>query len=166
MNTIHARQGMQLKQNNNGDKYISIGKDMVMIVAVTNQTDILFIEEESIAYQIPVVTLPTGTIENNELPDITADRNLQTQLGCQAEQLTYIGTLHPSIKNIQWQCHLYLAQYLIRGDAESNNTVSSASGIVRAIPINEFKNWVHSKQISDATTIAAISMIRQYLRFD
>ena len=160
MNFMTERQWMKLEKDNNGVPYVTMKDDAVMIIAVTNNREILFIEEQSIAYQIPALTLPTGAVEKSELPEISADRELQEEVGYRAETLTYIGTLHPSIKYMQWQCHIYLAKNLIRSerDGDENSPIKA-----RAISLKDFAQAVVSKQITDSTTIAAIFLARQYL---
>ena len=160
MNFMIDEPWMKLKQNDNGETYIAMKDDAVMIIAVSNNKEILFIEEQSPAYQIPALILPMGNIEQNELPEITAERELQKEVGYRAEKLTYIGTLHPSIKYMQWQCHIYVAHNLIR--AEQNGDKTSPIK-VRSVSLENFDKLIVSKQITDSTTIAAIFLAKQYL---
>jgi len=160
MNIVQNRPWMEIQKTTTGESYVSMREDAVVIVALNHKDEILFIEEESIAYQVPALTLPTGGVELNELPEITADRELQEEVGYHAEDLTYIGTLHPSIKYMQWQCHVYLARNLM---ASQKNGDESSPIKVKALPISQFDQAVNSKHVSDSTTIAAVGLVRNYL---
>ncbi len=154
------RPKIELAQDTNGENYVTMKDDTVMIIAMTINHEILFIEEKSIAYQIPTLTLPTANIGKNELPEISADRELQEEVGYQAETLTYIGTLHPSIKYLQWQCHIYVATNLIQSDRSNTSTPPVA---LQPVTLEGFERAIMSKQITDSTTIAAIYLARQYI---
>ena len=160
MNIMVDQPWMKLEQDNNGEAYVAMKDDAVMIIAMTINHEILFIEEKSIAYQIPALTLPTGGVERNELPEITAERELQEEVGYRAETLTYIGTLHPSIKYMQWQCHIYVANNLIHSERDGDETTPVT---VRPIALEDIDKAIISKQITDSTTIAAIYLARQYI---
>lgn len=160
MNSVQNQRRMEIRKDIEGEDYVAMQNDAVIIVALTNKNELLLIKEKSIAYQLDGYTLPTGNVEDNELPEVTADRELQEDVGYRAEELTYIGTLHPSFKYMQWQCHVYLAQKLIVGKrhADEKSPVK-----VLPLPLTEFDKAVLSKKISDSTTVAAVALVRQYL---
>ena len=156
---LYDHKWMDLKEDQNGEAFVTMS-DAIMLVPLTGQGEILFIQEKSIAYQSPTLTLPTGGVEKHEKPKVTANRELQEEVGVKAKTLTYIGTLHPAIKYLRWKCHIYLAQNLVR----SHRKGDEASPIkVRKIHIARIDKLIRANELSDATTIAAIYLARRHL---
>ena len=112
--TPYNHKWMNLEEDSNGEAFIKMGNDAVMIFPLTSADEILFIEEKSIAYQRPVLTLPTGAVEKGELRTVSANRELQEEVGYVAGALEHVGTLNPTIKYMRWKCDVYLARNLVQ----------------------------------------------------
>lgn len=157
---LYDHKWMDLKEDDNGEAFVKMD-DAIMLVPITSKGKILLIEEKSIAYQSPTLTLPTGGVEKYEKPEITANRELQEEVGVWSKTLTYLGTLHPAIKYMQWQCHIYLAQNLIRSKLIGDE---SSAIKVQTIHLSSIDQLISSRKLSDATSIAAIYLARRHLK--
>ena len=157
---LYNHKWMNLIEDSNGDAFVAMDDDAVMLVPMSRHQEIFLIEEKSIAYQTTVLTLPTGAVESGELPEISANRELQEEAGLEARVLTHIGVLHPAIKYMRWRCHVYLAQNLIRADLEGDETSPIK---VQPIHISQVDKIIQTQKLSDATSIAAIYLARQHL---
>lgn len=157
---LYKHKWMKLCEDNNHEAFVKMNEDAVMIVAITRDQEVLLIREKSIAYQVNRLTLPTGSIEIGELPEITANRELQEEIGYRARRMEYIGTLHPSFKYIQWQCHIYLARDLKRSQLKGDETSPIE---VQAVLIDSIDAHIANRVITDSTTIAALMMVQKHL---
>ena len=158
--TLYDHKWMDLNQDQNGEAFITMGNDAVMLVPLTQHGDILFIKEKSIAYQMPVLTLPTGAVGKSEMPDATANRELQEEIGYCAKTLTFVGTLHPAIKYMQWQCHVFLATDLVKTSMMGDETTPIDT---QTIPPSQINKLIKLRKLSDAITIAAIYLAQPHL---
>lgn len=157
---LYDHKWMDLKEDHNGEAFVKMD-NAIMLVPITPQKKILLIEEKSIAYQSPTLTLPTGGVEKHEKPEITANRELQEEVGVRAKTLTYLATLHPAIKYMEWKCHIYLAQDLIRSRLIGDE---SSAIKVHSVHISQIDKLIKARKLTDATSIAAIYLARSYLK--
>ena len=87
--TLYDHKWMDLEEDSNGEAFVKMGNDAVMIAAVTKNNEVLLIREKSIAYHQDTLSLPTGAVEENEPPEVTANRELQEETGYRAANIQY-----------------------------------------------------------------------------
>jgi 8-oxo-dGTP pyrophosphatase MutT (NUDIX family) len=69
--------------------------DGVLVVPLDEDGNVLLAVEHSAALNRDAVVLAGGKVEPDEPLELTADRELQEELGWHADELTYLGELHP-----------------------------------------------------------------------
>lgn len=157
---LYAHRWMTLRENHQGEAFVEMEADAVMIVALTDHKEVLLIQEKSIATGRETLSLPTGGVTPGEHPAVTARRELQEEVGFLPGEVQFLGTLNPSTKYLRWQCHLYLATDLQRSwlpgdEASPVRTVT--------IPLNVVDHLIDSGTLTDATAIAALWLARRYM---
>jgi ADP-ribose diphosphatase len=157
---LYDHKWMDLREDGNGEAFVKMDGDQVMIVAVNEWNEILFIREKSIAYQVETLSLPTGGIEKHERPEMSAYRELREETGYAAREIEYVATLHPSIKYMQWQCHVYLARQLINAPLKGDETSPIT---VKPVALDEVDFLISAAQLTDSTAIAALHLISKHL---
>ena len=146
-----------LKKDKHGEDFIE-SFDEVLIVAIDQDGSVLFARELSPAFaHTPVLILPGGTAEDKERPEATANRELQEEIGMQANHLEYLGELWPWSKYLTVRSHLFLAHDLVPSklpgdEAEPVETVR--------IPWKEIDPMVADGRLNDARAIAALYRVR------
>ncbi|MCI0713351.1 MAG: NUDIX domain-containing protein [Chloroflexi bacterium] len=156
---VYAHKWISLHENENGNGFIKMG-DAVMTVPLFEDGTVLFTREYSVAYDEPVLYLPSGAVAPREPLEVTANRELQEEAGYKAARLDYLGELRPGIKYVQWRFLIFLARGLseskLQGDEKWEITVEW-------YPLNQFEALIADRQLQDATVIAALFMAQKYL---
>ncbi len=156
MNTLlYDQQGINLCEDPTGNVFVKVGHDSVLIVALQDHK-VLFVREKSIAYQLDMLSLPMGQVEFGEFPVVAANRVLQEEAGYQADALEYVGTLHPSVKFIHWECHVFLGSEIVPSQPPAQPNQS--------IWLQAINRYIVSGQLSNSTTIAALHLVWRHLR--
>jgi 8-oxo-dGTP pyrophosphatase MutT (NUDIX family) len=151
---------MDLCANEDDESFIRM-QDGVLMVPVTQDHEIMLIEEQSIAYGDTMLTLPTGGINADETPKAAANRELQEEIGYKAGKLDLIGVLHPSVKYAQWRYWVVLAQELSAHKLEGDEKTSIT---VKTIRPSEVSWMIDMGKIKDSTAIAALYMALNHVK--
>jgi 8-oxo-dGTP pyrophosphatase MutT (NUDIX family) len=157
---LYHHQWMDLCANTDDEAFIHMD-DAVLMIPLTENQEILLIEEQSIAYGDAMLTLPTGGIEANETPKLAANRELEEEIGYKAGKLELIGILHPSVKYAQWRYWIYMAQELTVHKAQGDEKTPV---ITKPVQLKDISWMVDMGQIKDSTAIAALYMAQKHLK--
>jgi 8-oxo-dGTP pyrophosphatase MutT (NUDIX family) len=85
--------------------------DGVLVVPLDEGGNVLLALERSVAFDREVLVLAGGTVEPGEPLQQTANRELQEELGWHADQLVFLGELHP-FKYLTSRQFVFLAREL------------------------------------------------------
>jgi ADP-ribose diphosphatase len=151
---------MKLREDDQGEAFVQMNQDAIMVVALNSREEVLLIQEKSIAYGSPALTAPTGGVEPREKPEQTANRELQEEVGYVARRMDYITTLNPAVKYLRWKCHLYLARDLVYQPVKGDETSSIR---VMRVPLIELNSLIASRHVTDSTTVAALCLVQQQI---
>jgi 8-oxo-dGTP pyrophosphatase MutT (NUDIX family) len=146
-----------LKQDARGEDYIA-SFDEVLILPIDRDGSVLFAREVAPALDgIPVLILPGGTVEPNEDLHITANRELQEEIGMRANQLLYLGEFWPWPKYLGVRSHLYLATDLVpsRLDGDEAQPIETVR-----VSWQEAERMVRANELHDTRAIAALYRAR------
>lgn len=93
-------------------------QDAALIVALTQDDNVLLKTEYRYACQENVIECPAGMIDNNELPEAAAKRELLEETGYISDDWTYLGATWESTSKLTNKMHLFLAKECIRIDSQ------------------------------------------------
>ncbi len=88
----------------------------VCVVALTDENDVLLVEQYRYAHREMVSELPAGKLEPGEDPDTAVIRELKEETGAECEKITYLGEMYPSPALMDEIIHMYLAEGLRFGE--------------------------------------------------
>src|SRR3712207_1393257 len=111
MTTVFAGKYFSILTDADGTEFVRTG-DEVLVVALSEQGQVLLIKEPSPAFNAPTFVLPGGSVEDDEELSLTANRELQEEVGFRASTLNYLGELRPYSKYLAVRSHVYLARQL------------------------------------------------------
>lgn len=84
----------------------------VAIVAVDDEGCVLTVRQYRYVFGTVIEEIPAGKLEPNELPRLSAARELREETGATAENWTFLGSFYASPGCYSEILHLYLAQSL------------------------------------------------------
>lgn len=148
----------EIAEDSAGDEYV-ISADEVLMIPLTSDGQIIFIREPAPAFgrETPLL-LPGGTVENGEDLAITANRELQEEIGYRADQLDFLIEFRPWSKYLRVRSHVFLAQGL------QPSTLDGDEGypiLLEPYPLAALDDLIHSGALRDARVIAALLLARQ-----
>lgn len=156
---IYQTRYMSLMERS-GVTYVKMD-DGVLVVPITADGDVFFIQEYSAAFDMPILSVPAGIIEPGEDRAEAANREMQEEIGYRAAQIEYVGEIRMNAKYIDAKHYVYLARELteskLSGDEEWEITT------VR-VPLEQVDDLIASARLVDAMVIAALYMAKQALR--
>lgn len=143
-----------------GEEYVDSRYDEALLVPLTASAEVILMVEPSLAFTEQVLVLPGGCIEAHEPPEVTANRELQEEIGYRADKLDLLGVLRPFVKYLRVTSHIYLARELAPSRLVGDET--HEIGIL-TIPLARFEELLASGQLTDARVIAALYLARAFL---
>ncbi|HEV7857770.1 MAG TPA: NUDIX hydrolase [Pyrinomonadaceae bacterium] len=162
MTTIFAGKYFSILTDSDGTEFVQAG-DEVLVVALAEHDEVLLIKEPSPAFGVQTLVLPGGSVEEDEDLSITANRELQEEVGLRAAQLDYLGELRPFSKYLAVRSHVYLARQLassaLKGDENYEIEVSRVS-------LRGFEAMIEDRRLMDARVIAALHLARAFMNLE
>ena len=152
----------QISSDNADDRYIT-STDAVMVVPLTEKGEVILIREPSPAFNELVLMLPGGTIDANENPRVSANRELQEEIDLKARTLNLLCQFRPWTKYLKIEIFVYLGRNLVDSPLEGDEGHIITT---QHVPLNQFEQYIASGELRDSTKISAFYMTRQFLRYE
>jgi ADP-ribose diphosphatase len=140
--------------------YVESSGDEVLVVALAADGDVLLSREPSAAFGGCTLLLPGGEIKPGEDQKVTANRELQEELGWAASQLDFLGELRPWSKYLNARSYIYLARRLTESRLQGDEQYSIEPV---HIPLSELNALVGDGTLLDARVVAGLCLARAFL---
>ncbi len=132
----------------------------VCVLPLNDLNEILFVEQFRYPFGKVLLEIPAGKREPNEEPMACGIRELKEEIGAEAEKVTYLGKLYPTVAYDTEIIYMYLAQNL----KFSGQKLDDGEFVdIIAIPFNEAVEMVMHDEIPDAKTQIAILKAKNLL---
>ena len=107
-----------------------------------------------------MIEIPAGKLDQNEIPEKCALRELEEEIGYRANKLTLLANIHPAVGFTNEKMWLYLAENLVKTKQSLD-----ADEFLEAIPtkLDDAVKMVWDGQITDAKTIIGILWAQKIL---
>ena len=132
----------------------------VIIIPVDENGNLLFVRQYRHAAGLDLLELPAGTLDENETPEVCAQREIREETGMAAGKMKYLGGFYLAPGYSTEYMTVYLATDLyhapLKADADEFLSVESIT-LVEAMRLCE------NGEILDAKTLAAFSLARPSL---
>jgi len=145
---------------NDGQHVVVHIKPGVCVVAVDSERNIHLTKEFHYAVGRDSLEAVSGGVEPNEDADLTAQRELQEELGLEASSWQYLTTVDPFTTIMTSPTRLYLATGLSEVDTDPEGTELIEHVV---IPLADAAKMVASGEITHAPSCVAILMADQNL---
>src|SRR5699024_2342616 len=131
----------------------------VAIIGITEENNIVFVEQYRKPLERSLIEIPAGKLEPNESPEITALRELEEETGYTTEKLEYVTSFYTSPGFADELMHLYYTDQLIR--LKEPVALDEDEFVeVCYLSLEEAEECVINQKIYDAKTAYAILYIR------
>jgi ADP-ribose pyrophosphatase len=132
----------------------------VIILPLEADGHLLFVRQYRHAAGLDLLELPAGTLDEGEVPEECAKRELREETGMAAGKLESLGGFYLAPGYSTEYMHVYLATDLhddpLEADADEFLTVER-------IPVAEVLTLCENGEIPDAKSLAAFLLARKYL---
>ena len=125
----------------------------VAILAIDSEDRVLLVRQYRYPFERVMTEVPAGKREPGEPPFITAQRELQEEVGATADTRTELGTLIPSPGCYGETLYLYMAQDLHFGATHPDEDEFLEP---LRVPLDEAVRQCMDGTLTDARTVAAI----------
>lgn len=125
----------------------------VAILAIDSEDRVLLVRQYRYPFERVMTEVPAGKREPGEPPFITAQRELQEEVGATADTWTELGTLIPSPGCYGETLYLYMAQDLHFGATHPDEDEFLEP---LRVPLDEAVRLCMDGTLTDAKTVAAI----------
>ena len=138
--------------------------DWVNIIAVTNERQMVLVEQYRHGTDEMTVEIPGGAVDPGESPETSAARELEEETGYRASELIEIGRVEPNPAFLSNRCWTYLA-IGCRNDGTVNLDPSEEIAVVLA-PLDDFGRLIDNGTITHSLVIAAHDHLQRGLQRD
>jgi ADP-ribose pyrophosphatase len=127
----------------------------VIVLPLTAHGEIVFVRQFRWSVQTVLLELPAGTCEIGEEPLVTAQREIQEEIGFAASKWESLGTLFPAPGFCDEKQFVYLAQDLSHSKYEGDEDEEIE---VVTLSMSEIRGLIKAGDIKDGKTLATISL--------
>lgn len=151
---LHVREDrVRLPNGKEGVREVVEHPGGVAILAIDSEDRVLLVRQYRYPFERVLTEIPAGKREPGEPPFITAQRELQEEVGVTADTWTELGTLIPSPGCYGETLYLYMAQDLHFGATRPDEDEFLEP---LRVPLDEAVRQCMDGTLTDAKTVAAI----------
>ena len=132
----------------------------VCCIPVLPDGKIGLIKQYRYAVKEQMIEIPAGKLDQNEIPEKCALRELEEEIGYKANKLTLLANIHPAIGFTDEKMWLYLAEDLVK---TKQNHDADEFLVLFPTKLKESVDMVWSGQITDVKTIIGILWAQKML---
>ena len=150
---------VQLPNGKTGKREIINHPGAVAIIAITDEGKLVVVEQYRKALERSIIEIPAGKLEQGELPEVTARRELEEETGYGCEKLTFLQSFYTSPGFADEYLHIFLAEglYVIENGADLDEDEFVE---LMEISITEAEQFVAEQRILDAKTAFAVQWLK------
>ena len=132
----------------------------VCCVPILPNGKIVLIRQYRYAVKEEMVEIPAGKLDQNEIPEKCALRELEEEIGNRANKLTFLANIHPAVGFTNEKMWLYLAEKLVKTEQSLD-----FDEFLEPIPtkLDDAVKMVWNGQITDVKTIIGILWAQRML---
>jgi nudix-type nucleoside diphosphatase (YffH/AdpP family) len=154
IDTVRTADGREIKRE------IVEHRGAVAIVPRLDAETVILIRQYRPAVNETLLEIPAGTCESDEIPDLTANRELEEEIGYRAGRLRRMFSQYLAPGYSSEVLHAYLGEDLqpSRGNPDEDEEIE-----IVPVPISEIEGMILDGQIKDAKSIAALLVALRFM---
>ena len=131
-----------------------------LVVALHDDRTTILVEQYRYPTRAPSLEFPAGAVADGEDAAQAARRELAEEIGCAADDLQQVGTLHQSAAISNARAFVYLARGLRPGQPHREATEQMER---RTVPFAQVEALIRDGVIRETTTIASYYLVKALL---
>ena len=139
------------------DYYVSKLGDVAMVVAITQNKEIVFVRQYKHGVRDIILELPAGRIDN-KTPEEAAKAELEEETGFVVDELTPIGTVYVAPSKDSTTTHAFIINNISVQKEQKLDTTEDIEVVY--VPIKELDTRIKNGEIKAADTLATISLAK------
>jgi 8-oxo-dGTP pyrophosphatase MutT (NUDIX family) len=160
---MRLREDEILRSNGKKGIYGVVDKDDAAVIIPIDNDRVWLVEQFRYTIQERAIELPQGGWEEEvEHPEELARGELKEEMGLDAAEMTYLGTLWIAYGFARQKQHVFLATGLTQ--IEKNPDPEEHDLVVRSIPVEEFEQLMLNGTVRDNSTLAAWGLYLLWLK--
>lgn len=142
------------------ERMMGTGRGAVMIVPMLDEETLLLVREYCAGTHSYLLGFPKGLVDEGELPEQAANRELKEEIGYGSEQLTKVSEvmMAPTFFNAKMSIYLGKALYSAQLEGDEPEPLE-----VVTWPLSEYKTLLQQSDFTEARSIAALMLVRDLL---
>ena len=132
----------------------------VVLIPIDDKGNLLFVRQYRHAARLDMLELPAGTLDEGELPEVCAARELREETGHAASKLEDLGGFYLAPGYSTEYMHVYLASGLYYSPLAADDDEFLQ---VQSVPLTEALQMAQEGLLPDAKTLAALWLARSQL---
>ncbi|GGC86750.1 ADP-ribose diphosphatase [Thalassobacillus devorans] len=131
----------------------------VAIIALTEENNIVFVEQYRKALEKSILEIPAGKLEDGEAPEVTAKRELEEETGYTTDHLELVTSFYTSPGFADELVYVYFTNQLKR---LQEDIAGDEDEFVEKyeLPLGEAERLMEEKRIHDAKTAYALLYLK------
>lgn len=152
---------IEYDSGNKGVREVAVHLGGSVIVPITKDYKIVFVNQFRYPFQKYLLELPAGKLNKDEDPYACAVRELEEETGYKSNNVIKLGAIATTPGFCTEILHIYLAQDLLKGN--QNREEGEYGMEIHHFTLKEIDELIRSGSIYDSKTISAIMLAKLYL---
>ncbi|MBV9385996.1 MAG: NUDIX hydrolase [Chroococcidiopsidaceae cyanobacterium CP_BM_ER_R8_30] len=145
------------------DYFITVGPDVVQILAVTNDQEIVLVRQYRHGANEIMLELPAGAFyPDEESPQTAAIRELREETGYFAETITPLAVLHDNPSKTTHKVHLFVAENAIKVGPQQLDITEEIDVVL--VPLEAVMEKIATGEICVSGSVATIFLGLDFFR--
>lgn len=138
-----------------GDFYILDAPEWINVIPITNDQEVILVEQYRYGIQKPTLEIPGGMVDKGETPIEAAGRELLEETGYRSEQWVSLGKVSSNPAIMSNFTHMYVAENCVFEGAKNPDTHERIN--VHKLPMRDFLELVKDGTIHHTIVVAAVA---------
>ena len=152
---------IEYDSGNKGIREVAVHPGGAVVVAVTEDSKIIMVNQFRYPLQKNIFELPAGKLEYNEDPYNCAVRELEEETGYKAKKIKKLGQIYTTPGFCTELLHIYLAEDLIPGNHSREEGEQGME--VFEFSKQQIEEKIDNNEITDAKSICGIYLAQKYI---
>ena len=152
---------IEYDSGNKGIREVAVHPGGAVVVAVTEDSKIIMVNQFRYPLQKNIFELPAGKLDYNEDPYNCAVRELEEETGYKAKKIKKLGQIYTTPGFCTELLHIYLAEDLIPGNHSREEGEQGME--VFEFSKKQIEEKIDNNEITDAKSICGIYLAQKYI---